>query len=285
MYMDEPNAAVGRATEENDELSLLDLLITLAENAKLLIVGPLLVGLLALGISFALPKTYESVMVLQADQTIASLMTTAAVLDPVAQSLGVAQDRSPESARLYLRERLKVAVGRTDKLITVTTSGNSPEMAQVFAKAVLDQIYAQARPRGTVKTRIEAQLTEAQGRLRDARNAAAAVAKRLDDTSPGSGERPGGYADLLNAAAAAQTQIVALQAQLDPVSEAQLLQAPTTPGKASSPRKGLITIGATLATGLALLVFVFLRQGWRTTAMDLDGAKKLGRLRQSFGLN
>ncbi|NQW94007.1 MAG: hypothetical protein HQ446_08240, partial [Polaromonas sp.] len=49
------------------EISLLDLLVTLADNVKLLILGPLAAGLTALAIAFALPQTFESVAILQAE--------------------------------------------------------------------------------------------------------------------------------------------------------------------------------------------------------------------------
>lgn len=45
---------------EDDEISLLDLLQTVVENLRLLVLGPLLVGLAALGISLAIPPTFTA---------------------------------------------------------------------------------------------------------------------------------------------------------------------------------------------------------------------------------
>ena len=45
---------------EEDEISLLDLLQTIVDNLRLLILGPLAVGLAALGISFAVPPSYTA---------------------------------------------------------------------------------------------------------------------------------------------------------------------------------------------------------------------------------
>jgi len=45
------------AEPEDDEISLLDLLQTIVDNLRLLVLGPLAVGLLALGISFAIPPS------------------------------------------------------------------------------------------------------------------------------------------------------------------------------------------------------------------------------------
>jgi uncharacterized protein involved in exopolysaccharide biosynthesis len=270
-----------------EEISLLDLLVTLAENVKLLVIGPLLVGVCALGISYLLPQTFQSVTVLQAEQATASLMTTAAVLDPVVASLALAKDDTVEEARRKLRDQIKVAVGKNDKLLTLTVSANEAQQAQAIANAVLKQTYQESRPKATARLRLEVQLAEAQGRFKNVNNAAASLLKRLDASgagAPGGNELARGYADLLNAAAAAQNQISALETQLEGLSDAQLVQSPTLPEKASQPKKGLIAIGATLAAGLLLLLFVFMRQALRNTAADAEAAGKVARIRRSLGL-
>jgi len=45
---------------EDDEISLLDLLQTIVDNLRLLVLGPLAVGIAALGISFLIPPTYTA---------------------------------------------------------------------------------------------------------------------------------------------------------------------------------------------------------------------------------
>ena len=45
---------------EDEEISLLDLLLVVVENLRLLVLGPLAVGLAALGISFMIPPTYTA---------------------------------------------------------------------------------------------------------------------------------------------------------------------------------------------------------------------------------
>jgi uncharacterized protein involved in exopolysaccharide biosynthesis len=270
-----------------NEPGLLDLLVTLAENARLLIIGPLFMGICALGLGFVLPPTYQSVAVLQAEQATASLMTTAAVLDPVAAGLGMDKDDSVEEARRTLRENIRVAVGRNDKLLTLTVAAPTPEQAQATAQALLQQTYLQSRPKGSVGKRLQVQLAEAQGRLKNAESAAAGMLKRLETSAvsaPGGSELARGYADLLTAAAAAQGQVSALETQLEGVNEALLVQSPTLPQKASQPKKALMAIGATLGTGLLLLLFIFVRQALRTTATDANAASKLSRIRRALGL-
>ena len=271
------------ATNAREEPGLLDVVVNVAENIKILIFGPLLAGLCALGISFLLAPVYQSVAVLQADQGTASLMVTAAVLDPVIVKLGLARDNSVEAARIRLREQVKTAVGRTDKLLTLTVSGPVALQAQAIASAMLEQTFQESRPKSAVRARLEVQLAEARSRLENARDASVGVLKRLESASGGS-ELARGYAELLNASGTAQGQITALEAQLDGLTEAQLIQPPTLPQKASQPRKGLIALGAALVAGLALLLFVFMRQAWRNAAKNHASSTKLAQIRQSLGL-
>lgn len=270
---------------QQEEIDLLDILVTLAENIKLLILGPLFVGICALGIAYIVPQTFESIAVLKAEQATASLMTTASVLDPVAADLGLTKVDSAEEARKLLREQIKVSVGRNDKLLTLTVSAPAPQQAQAIANAVLQQTYVQSRPKGSDLTRLEIQLKDAKARTKSAEDAAGALLKRMESNgAAGSTESARGYAELLNVAAAAQNQVAALQAQLEGLTDAQLIQAPTLPEKASKPKKGLIAIGATLAAGLALMLFVFVRQAVRGAAKDAGAASKMARIRRALAL-
>lgn len=270
---------------QQEEIDLLDILVTLAENIKLLILGPLFVGICALGIAYIVPQTFESIAVLKAEQATASLMTTASVLDPVAADLGLTKVDSAEEARKLLREQIKVSVGRNDKLLTLTVSAPAPQQAQAIANAVLQQTYVQSRPKGSVLTRLEIQLKDAKARTKSAEDAAGALLKRMESNGAASStESARGYAELLNVAAAAQNQVAAVQTQLEGVTDAQLIQAPTLPQKASKPKKGLIAIGATLAAGLALMLFVFVRQAVRGAAKDAGAASKMARIRRALAL-
>lgn len=269
------------------ELGLLDVLVTLAENVKLLVFGSLFVGVCALGIGYLLPKNYQSVAVIQAEQATASLMVTAAVLDPVSASLGLVKDGPVESARIKLQDQIKTAVGRNDKLLTLTVSADTPQQSQSLATAVLQQTFKESRPKGSVRSRLETQLAEAKVRLENAQNASKGVFKRLELSGTGVNggvELARGYAELLNATGTAQTQISALETQLEGVSEAQVIQPPTLPQNPSRTKKGLLAIGATLATGFALLLFIFMRQAWRDGMKSEKSSAKLLCVRKSVGL-
>ena len=270
---------------------LLDVLVILAENVKLLVVGSLLVGLSALGICFVVPKTYQSTAVLQADQSTASLMLTAAVLDPVIAFLGLARDTTPEEARIRLQERIRAVVGRTDKLLTLTVSARSPQQAQAIAMAVIQRTFQESRPKGALRFRVEAQLAEARTRLNNAQEFGENLRQRLQSPGgPGSAnpilnpDMVRGYAELLSATGTAQSQVIVLETQLEGLSDAQVVQPPTLAEKPSQPKKASIAIAATLVTGLTLLLFVLIRKTLQSTPGHAAASVKLLRIRNALGL-
>lgn len=305
--------AVGEDT--GGEISVLDVLITLLENIRLLILGPMAMGFIALAASFALPQTFESVAVLRADlpwlaardpaaagaspAAIASLMTTAAVLDPVASSLGLVKNGDVEEGRLALQRQIKVAVGKQDRLLTLTVTAKDPVLAQKLAQAVLLEAFEQSRPKGVHLQRLQAQLAATKDRQDKAQGASVSLiaamadpSQRVSYTTPDStgasagknGEAARNYADILRVSAEAQMQMAQLETELAGLSSAQLVQPPTLPRQPVQPKKSLMVILATLATGMLLLVFVLVRQSWHTAMADEETAFKLRRMQVLVGL-
>jgi tyrosine-protein kinase Etk/Wzc len=58
--LNQATLGVQTAAEDDDEISLLDLLQVVADNLRLLILGPLVAGLLALGYSFTIAPTFTA---------------------------------------------------------------------------------------------------------------------------------------------------------------------------------------------------------------------------------
>lgn len=63
----------------------------------------------------------------------------------------------------------------------------------------------------------------------------------------------------------------------------QVIDAATPPERKTKPKKAMIAVVATLAAGMALLLFVFIRSALRNAGADAEQAAKLARLRESFG--
>lgn len=113
---------------EDDETSLLDLLQTIFDDLRLLVIGPIVAGLLALAGTSFWPKTYESTAILKvkAESSVTTIMLSAAVLGPIASSLGYTHKIPLKDAR-----KLDSAVGtsasevlkRHAQVIEVTKKG------------------------------------------------------------------------------------------------------------------------------------------------------------------
>ena len=125
---------------EEREISLMDLLLVVAENLKLLVLGSVLVGLLAWGWANILPQNYTSLAILvlptaTATQA-ASLMVSPVILDPVIDSLKLADGRSMQRARAELASQVKAVVGK-DGLLRVDVTAQVPKLAQSISIAVV----------------------------------------------------------------------------------------------------------------------------------------------------
>lgn len=158
---------------DDDEISLLDLLQTIVDNLRLLILGPLLVGLSALGISFLIPPTFTATTKFlppqQQQSAAASMLASLGALgglagaatglkNPNDQYIAFLQSNAVEDAlikRFKLTERYeqeflvstrkaleansKISAGK-DGLITVEVDDKDPKFAAELANAYVEEL-------------------------------------------------------------------------------------------------------------------------------------------------
>jgi uncharacterized protein involved in exopolysaccharide biosynthesis len=62
------------------------------------------------------------------------------------------------------------------------------------------------------------------------------------------------------------------------------VQEASLPQRKVSPKRSLVVLFAILASGLALLIFVFIRKAWASAAQDAESASKLVSIKRSLGL-
>lgn len=275
--------------EEDDEVDLLDVLATMAENLKLLIFGPLIAAAIAWAIAYQVPPVYESISVVRSaelntqeriaiiapprsnPQVIAQMAQSSDVLTPVGQTLGIPA-------------RASAAVGRQDNLVTLTTSASTPEQAQQLNRAIWDQVFPLTQPSTEHKEQLQTQLQILQKGLTASAALEQATAQQL-----ASGQitevAARLYADIQSANAQRIRDIAHLQAELDGLTAANFIQQATLPTAPRKSRKALITAVTALGTGMVLLVFIFTRQALRNANHNPQQAQSLGRLRAALGLN
>jgi capsular polysaccharide biosynthesis protein len=266
-----------------DEISLLDILQVVVDNLRLLVIGPMLAGLLALAVAWVWPKTYESTAILKADQTTASVMLSAAVLDPIARNMGYATTMSTDEARVKLAQQIKASINAKDKLLTLTVQANSPQVAQALAQAVLQQTYSQSQPRDSEKLRLQKQLVQAQAREKEATQTAQLLARKLDEAGgAGASEVAQGYAQMVGVVKESQNTQIDIERQLHGLDASALVQEATLPTKHATPKRSLVAIITTLAAGFALLLFVFIRQVLHNASHNEESAQKINALQAAW---
>lgn len=170
--MNENHTPVLTDLPEDDEISLLDLLQTLAENARLLIFGPLIVGLGALGLAFLITPTFTAttrIMTPQQQQSGAAAAlaqlgalagAAAGIKNPGEMYVGLLKSRSVadhlldrfklmdvyeakyrEDARKRLANTSQISAGK-DGLITIEVDDHDPKRAAAMANAYVDELSA-----------------------------------------------------------------------------------------------------------------------------------------------
>ena len=376
-----------KSPTENDEISLLDILQVVADNIKLLIIGPLLVGVLALGGSFLIPPSYTAVTQFlppQQQQSAAASMlanlgslgglagAASGLKNPADQYVAFLKSQTLQSALVdefklmdYYESTLKadalaslnantrVNAGK-DGLIKIEFDDKNPEFSAKIANAYVEQlrlllgrlavteaqnrrIFFEKQLQETKRNMITAEQTLQAGGV-DAKSlkmkpeaAIEGLAKlqaqvaaqevkvasmrgylteqapefkqaiielsalrsqlaRIEGNKNTSVQNDDGYIARYREFKYHETlfDLFAKQYELAKIDEAregaiiQVLDIAVTPEKKSKPKKALIAVMATLATGFMLLVFVFVRQSLQNASQNLETAAKLSQIRQSL---
>ena len=77
--------------------------------------------------------------------------------------------------------------------------------------------------------------------------------------------------------------VLSIPRALQGLSRDVVIQPPTLPTIAVAPKKSLIAVLAALASGFVLLLWVFVRRAWQTSAQDPQSGEKQARLRAALG--
>ncbi len=161
------------AAQDSDEINLIDILQVIKENLLLLVLGPLLVGLIALGITFVIPPTFTASTTFlppqQQQSASASLLASLGSLgglagaatglkNPNDQFIAFLKSRRIEDklverfklierykvelltdARLALEGRTRISSGK-DNLITIEVDDRDPVFAAELANAQVEEL-------------------------------------------------------------------------------------------------------------------------------------------------
>ena len=279
-----------QAFAHDDEISLLDILVTLAESWKLLVFGPLIAGVLAGALSFLWPKTFESVAIVRLTEQELALINSAPVLDPLIEKFGLLPefDGIQDDARQYLVKKL---VGKLDKktgLATITAAANTPERAQELGKVAMDALLKELLPKGKDKDQVEQQILSNERIITGSADAIEQLQKQIGKA----GQSDAGlevvmkyYASLTAEVAKKELENVELKKSLAVRGDEVYVQQASLPQRKVLPKRGLVVLLTVLASGFAMLMFVFVRGAWSSATQDADSVNKLIRIKRALGLS
>lgn len=212
-YASRRHAVTSSRVVEDDEISLLDIAVVIAENLRLLIFGPLAAGLIALGIAFLITPTFTartSFLPPQQQQSAAAAMmaqlgalagvaaSAAGLKNPADQYVALLKSTSVadrlvdqfklielyevdfrQDARKTLAENTKVTAGK-DGLIVIEVDDHSPQRAADMANAYVAELQNLLGRLALTEAQqrrafFEKQLEQTKARLTEAEVALAAV--------------------------------------------------------------------------------------------------------------
>ena len=277
-------------TFEDDEISLLDILLTLAESWKLLVFGPIIVGVLAGALSFMWPKTFESVAIMRLTEEETALLHAAPVLDPVIEKFGYLKDADgfKEDARKALKKDLIFASDKKTKLATITAKATTPDQAQALGNAAIAALLTELQPKGQERALLQKTIAineRAIGQSEDALESIQRSLKRgtLSDQMQESAIK--NLAAIILEITKRSQENETLRQKLDIKGAEVFVQQPSLPQRKTSPKRRMVVLLAMLASGFALLLFVFIRSAWRNAAQDAESASKMARIKSLLGFS
>ena len=278
-----------QAFEHDDEISFLDILVTLAESWKLLVFGSLIAGVVAGALSFMWPKTFESVAIVRMTEEEVALLHAAPVLDPLIERFGLLADADGivDDARQDLKKRLTFAVDKKTKLATIRAKARTPDAAQALGNIAIAAVLKELQVKGQDKDLLEKTIAINSRAIDTAEDAIESIQrslKRAGATDQAQESAIKNLAAINSDIAKLSQENEALRQKLEPKGAEVFVQEASLPQRKVSPKRSLVVLMAILASGFALLIFVFIRKAWASAAQDAESASKLASIKRSLGL-
>jgi uncharacterized protein involved in exopolysaccharide biosynthesis len=256
---------------QHHTLSLDRLAALIFENLKLLLIGPVVVGVLAFGIASAMPKWYTSTAYLSLDEAGAraadSLMHSIPVLDAVLAKLDIPREAF-EARRKSLDSNRQIVVApgeipAASKLFRLEYSDREPSLAQKINSFFIEGWLNSTKPPPQKTRSIEAEIARRDLQVKLISQLLDRLQKDATSlvTQNQQGELATPMMKLIERRDENLAELVKLREALNGLSSDVVFGPPDLPSQPSWPKKATITILAVLVSTLLLLVFVILRSG------------------------
>lgn len=274
-------------------------LLTLMENAALLMGGSLVAALLAYGLTWLVPERYESSFLLNPmaelsatvdRSTLTNLREEVLTEVPLLFTRRDVTSEASASSGVPLpwpvKGQVSVRTDRAEGTIEVVVTANSASDAKRLAEALFASAAQHAKPVAQEKTalmerlRLLNQQYDELNKTHERIKAALSTSTQALDT----GALAQGQAMMVARLQEADSQRIATLARLTPLGENAIVEAPRLPDQAAGPKR----ITAAIATGVMSLLlltgFVLSRQSLRSSPMSPYNEARLTSLKQRLRL-
>ena len=285
-----------------DEFDLIDLLIPIIDNIKLLIGLPILVAICAWAYTMNQPLVYESTSLLRlrasssnnarTPQDLSSQqnalyesalleLTSSDVLailleSPEVTTLMKSKGLDGEAAYNQLRQHITPFFEKKAALLKLTTRADKADSAQILNQKLVEVFVKFSLPKGHDLESLKAQFLQTQ------------LAIKLLETEIARNQNSKANApatsDLMIQLLLKTDRLQDIQNQIGVISSEVYVQRPTYPQSGTRPQQKTFVAIIFFATFFILLIFIFLRLAWINYSNNPENSKKVIQLRQSLGL-
>ncbi len=273
-------------SQDDYEISILDILVVLAENIRLILLVPVVIGLVALGVSLLIPPTYQSVSLLSLAESSESGMKSQEVMEKVLEKTDWIKGSNREASLKKLSSKIQVSADKKANHLTVTTEANTPDRARDLNSLIINEYRTYSLPKGKALDGINENIRILSEELSVLEQAAKKISANVDKVVPGTeGDNVArAYATINDKIVNLKQGLYGLRQSLLGFGSEVFIQVPTLPEKPVKPKKAQIAIMATLASGFLTILFVFIRAAFRNLSGDAEASEKLARIRKGLGL-
>lgn len=282
---------------QNNETTLFDFLLVICENIKLLVAGPLIAGIVALSVTSFGPQRYVSqatILLQPSTSTLtstptptpklaASLLKTALIIDPIIDSLDLANGKSKQAVRDAVVSEINAVVDKAG-LLQIEVSAPSALAAQELATALIESLLESTKPSKQERQELEKKLLFAENKFKSVSiliNQLEVEAGKLNGKFTSRSDVGTKLLALSESQARYSQDVSQISKAIMGLSRNVIVQSPSLPSEAN---KEHTVVLAVLSVFFLLLIFVCLRQAWEASAAAPESAQKKLRLLRSFGL-
>lgn len=284
-----------------DEFELIDLLIPIIDNIKLLIGLPMLVAICAWAYSMSQPLVYESTSWLRLRSSTShnaltpqdlsvqqnalyesalQILTSSDVLAILLQSPEViklmnSKGMNGEAAYNQLNQKITPVFDKKAVLLKLTTRADEADSAQILNQKLVEAFIKSSLPKGNDLESLNAQILQIQESIK------LLQAELTKNQSSKADARA--TSELLIQLITRSERQLELQNQTKGNGSEIFVQRPSKPMSGTRPNQTVMVAWSFIVTLFFVLMFIFIRLAWTNFSQDPKNAEKVNHIRHRLG--